>query len=286
MIEFIPEIGMRTYIDEQLEQFGFQYNNSLTTLENLKAVFALQRRIPSVKRRIVIEPPGIQVPKGTEKAYDSIRRKLTLGLSIKPHLSLSTSKYTYNDLLLNSWNIHHLHLSEEPYKKGFFKRTGPVLFCMFFENAVVFIDIMPHGIGYSDVWVNEELIKRLHKYLPESLDQYKMKGITGHNLDSKQRLALQKKHCNYSMRMEDGIVYQLMGIMSNGDSFHDIHRLMHVQRMVDYFSQVIKADEKAFKQSLKIKETESLVLTIAFHENDIKLYAPKQKTIFNINSPQ
>ncbi|WP_183053022.1 hypothetical protein [Salmonella enterica] len=29
MIEFKPEIGMRTYIDEQLEQFGFQFNNGL-----------------------------------------------------------------------------------------------------------------------------------------------------------------------------------------------------------------------------------------------------------------
>ncbi|MFV6493413.1 hypothetical protein ACNPFQ_06940 [Klebsiella pneumoniae] len=286
MIEFKPEIGMRVYIDEQLEQFGFQFNNGLTTLENLKSVFALQRRIPSVKRRIVIELPGIQVPKETEKAYDSIRRKLTLGLSIKPHLSLSTSKYIYNDLLLNYWNIHHLHLSEEPYKKGYFKRTGPVLFCMFFDNAVVLIDIMPHGSGHSDVWVNEKLIKKLHKYLPESIERYKVKGITGHNLDSKQRLALQKSHCNYSLKMEDGTVYQLMGIMSNGDCFHDIHRLMHVQRNIDYFTQVIQADEKAFKQSLEINENDNLTLTIAFYENDIKLYAPEQKTIININTPK
>ncbi|MBS0866353.1 hypothetical protein L1C21_26915 [Klebsiella pneumoniae] len=286
MIEFKPEIGMRVYIDEQLEQFGFQFNNGLTTLENLKTVFALQRRIPSVKRRIVIELPGIQVPKETEKAYDSIRRKLTLGLSIKPHLSLSTSKYIYNDLLLNYWNIHHLHLSEEPYKKGYFKRTGPVLFCMFFDNAVVLIDIMPHGSGHSDVWVNEKLIKKLHKYLPESIERYKVKGITGHDLDSKQRLALQKSHCNYSLKMEDGTVYQLMGIMSNGDCFHDIHRLMHVQRNIDYFTQVIQADEKAFKQSLEINENDNLTLTIAFYENDIKLYAPEQKTIININTPK
>ena len=154
------ENGMRTYIDEQLAQFSFQYDDSLTTIENLKAVFALQRRIPSDKRRLVIELPGIQVPEGTEKAYESIKRKLTLGLTINPHLSLSTTKYIYNDLLLNSWNIHHLHLSEERVKNGFFKRTGPVLFCMFFENAVIFIDIMPHGRGYSDVWVNENLIKK------------------------------------------------------------------------------------------------------------------------------
>ena len=132
MIKFAPENGMRTYIDEQLAQFSFQYDDSLTTIENLKAVFALQRRIPSDKRRLVIELPGIQVPEGTEKAYESIKRKLTLGLTINPHLSLSTTKYIYNDLLLNSWNIHHLHLSEEPFKNGFFKRTGPVLFCMFF----------------------------------------------------------------------------------------------------------------------------------------------------------
>lgn len=250
MIEFNPEIGMRIYIDEQLEKFGFQFNNGLTTLENLKTVFALQRRIPSVKRRIVIELPGIQVPKETEKAYDSIRRKLTLGLSIKPHLSLSTSKYIYNDLLLNYWNIHHLHLSEEPYKKGYFRRTGPVLFCMFFDNAVVLIDIMSHGSGHSDVWVNEKLIKKLHKYLPESIERYKVKGITGHDLDSKQRLALQKSHCNYSLKMEDGTVYQLMGIMSNGDCFHDIHRLMHVQRNIDYFTKVIELNEHSISTSL------------------------------------
>lgn len=55
MIKFTPENGMRTYIDEQLAQFSFQYDDSLTTIENLKAVFALQRRIPSDKRRLVIE---------------------------------------------------------------------------------------------------------------------------------------------------------------------------------------------------------------------------------------
>ncbi|HFT4302039.1 hypothetical protein AAHY20_17080 [Klebsiella quasipneumoniae subsp. similipneumoniae] len=285
MIEFKPEIGMRIYIDEQLEQFGFKFNNGLTTLENLKTVFALQRRIPSVKRRIVIELPGIQVPKETEKAYDSIRRKLTLGLSIKPHLSLSTSKYIYNDLLLNYWNIHHLHLSEEPYKKGYFKRTGPVLFCMFFDNAVVLIDIMPHGSGHSDVWVNEKLIKKLHKYLPESIERYKVKGIRGHNLDSTQRLALQKSHCNYSLKMEDGTVYQLMGIMSNGDCFHDIHRLMHVQRNIDYFTKVIELNEQLISTSLESNPSEKISLTISLHGNQVKLYAIEKRAILELSMP-
>lgn len=286
MISFLPEMGMRTYIDEQLAQFGFQYDDNLTTIENLKIVFALQRRIPSDKRRLVIELPGIEVPEGTEKAYESIKRKLALGLTIKPHLSLSTTKYIYNDLLLNSWNIHHLHLSEEPLKNGFFKRTGPVLFCMFFENAVLFIDIMPHGRGYSDVWVNENLIKKIHKYLPEAIRHFRAKGITGHNLDSKQRLALRNNHCNYAMQMEDGTVYQLMGTMSNGDSFHDICRLMHIQRMIDYYSQVIQLNQTEFKQSLNLKETEKLTLTIAFHENEFKLYANERQTIININAPK
>ncbi|HBR1933503.1 TPA: hypothetical protein L9M55_001455 [Klebsiella quasipneumoniae subsp. similipneumoniae] len=285
MIEFKPEIGMRIYIDEQLEQFGFKFNNGLTTLENLKTVFALQRRIPSVKRRIVIELPGIEVPKETEKAYDSIRRKLTLGLSIKPHLSLSTSKYIYNDLLLNYWNIHHLHLSEEPYKKGYFKRTGPVLFCMFFDNAVVLIDIMPHGSGHSDVWVNEKLIKKLHKYLPESIERYKVKGIRGHNLDSTQRLALQKSHCNYSLKMEDGTVYQLMGIMSNGDCFHDIHRLMHVQRNIDYFTKVIELNEQLISTSLESNPSEKISLTISLHGNQVKLYAIEKRAILELSMP-
>ncbi|MGS4680780.1 hypothetical protein ACKURH_16475 [Enterobacter soli] len=285
MIKFTPENGMRDYIDDELDQFGFSYDDSLTTIENLKAVFALQRRIPNNNKRIVIELPGIEVPKETEMAYESIKRKITLGLSITPHLSLSTSKHIYKDLLLNSWNIHHLHLSEEPFKNGYFKRTGPVLFCMFFDNVVIFIDIFPHGKGYSDVWVNDELIKKLHRYIPETIERYRVNGVRGNQLNSEQRLALRNNHCNYAMQMEDGTVYQLMGIMSNGDNFHDIHRLMHIQRMIDYFTKVIEVDEKAIKDSLGIKDSDDLKLTIAIHENEIKLYVKEQQTIINLNTP-
>ncbi|ELE6319240.1 hypothetical protein RMP33_003460 [Salmonella enterica] len=49
MIEFKPEIGMRTYIDEQLEQFGFQFNNGLTTLEKLKTVLHYKERYQVLK---------------------------------------------------------------------------------------------------------------------------------------------------------------------------------------------------------------------------------------------
>ncbi|MCI1897660.1 MAG: hypothetical protein LKI85_04670 [Enterobacter sp.] len=285
MIKFTPEYGMRDYIDDELEQFGFSYDDSLTTIENLKAVFALQRRIPKNNKRIVIVLPGIEVPKETEKAYESIKRKITLGLSITPHLSLSTSKYIYKDLLLNSWNIHHLHLSEEPFKNGYFKRTGPVLFCMFFDNVVIFIDILPHGKGYSDVWVNDELIKKLHKYIPESIGIYRLNGVRGNQLNSEQRLALRNNHCNYAMQMEDGTVYQLVGIMSNGDNFHDISRLMHIQRKIDYFTQVIELNEHSIRTSLESNPSEKISLTIILHDNQVKLYAIEKRAILELSIP-
>lgn len=79
MIKFTPENGMRTYIDEQLAQFGFQYDDSLTTIENLKAVFALQRRIPSDKRRLVIELQEFKYLKKQKRHMNPSRGNLPLG---------------------------------------------------------------------------------------------------------------------------------------------------------------------------------------------------------------
>lgn len=99
-------------------------------------------------------------------------------------------------------------------------------------------------------------------------------------------MALRNAHCNYAMQMEDGTVYQLFGTMTNGDSFHDVRRLMYIQRMVDYYSQIVQTNQKEIRQSLNLKETESLELTIAFHDNDVKLYANQQNIMININTPK
>ncbi|MDQ1211448.1 hypothetical protein [Pantoea anthophila] len=234
MIDFDPQIGIRDYVNDQLSRFGLNYDDSLDANQNLMNVFSLYRRNPIEKKRSVFELPGIETTEETKNAYESLKTKLSEGLPIKPHLSLSTNNLNYKDLLLNSWNIHHLHLSEEPYKDGFFKRTGPVLFCMFFDDVVILIDIMLHGKGHSDVWVNETLIKKLHKYLPESISQYKIKGILAQKFNAQQLMALRKKHYNNAIRMEDGTVYQLMGIMSDGSNFHDTTLLIKINRRIDY----------------------------------------------------
>jgi len=85
--------------------------------------------------------------------------------------------------------------------------------------------------------------------------------------------------------MEDGTVYQLMGIMSNGDCFHDIHRLMHVQRNIDYFTKVIELNEHSISTSLESNPSEKISLTISLHGNQVKLYAIEKRAILELSMP-
>ena len=69
----------------------------------------------------------------------------------------------------------------------------------------------------------------------------------------------------------------LMGIMSNGDCFHDIHRLIKIQKKRLFHTSNTKRCEKAFKQSLEINENDNLTLTIAFMKMILNCMHQEQK---------
>ncbi|EKZ5661019.1 hypothetical protein REX01_000129 [Klebsiella aerogenes] len=285
MIIFEPEIGIKDYIKDQMVAFGYSYKDSSSYEDDLIKVFSLKRKIPESIPRTIIELPNIAIPNELRAGYDSLKKKITSGESIKGHLSKSIVKTDYNDLLLNSWNIHHLHLSNIPSTSGFFERTGPVLFAIFFKNVAVFIDILSHGIGCSDVWVNTNLIEKLHKYLPQSIANFKLNNIRGESYSPSEMRALRSKHCNFTIQVADGTVYGIMGLMSNGNSFFDIYAVMKIKSRIDYYNQVINQEPDTFKKALNIPIDSELLLTIAMDDNDIMLYAPAYKTAININNP-
>jgi hypothetical protein len=90
-------------------------------------------------------------------ALDHILDALKTGGDVNPHLSedvligyegsvrRAKRKRPDLDLLLNDWNVHHLHLSLAPYRKGLFERTGPLLFVMVGREQASILDIFPHG---------------------------------------------------------------------------------------------------------------------------------------------
>ncbi|MEE9654116.1 hypothetical protein V4836_08085 [Kluyvera ascorbata] len=261
MITFNPEKGIKNYIKNELAKFGHRYNENLRWEENLLVTYSLNRKIPSAIPRAVIELPDIIVPPHLIDGYNSLKRRIIKGSSIRGHLSTTSAKFKFHDLLLNYWNIHHLHLSDVKYNNGFYERTGYVVFCVIYDNAVIIIDIMPHPTAQNDGWFNIELIEKIHLLIPEVIDEFKTSHLTGHILTATERKALHTKHMNYAMRLKDGTVYTLNGVMSNGESFKDTLRLMHLKSNIAYLDSVVRDNISEFEKTLNTTDCE-LTMTV------------------------
>jgi len=58
------------------------------------------------------------------------------------------------DLLLNEWGIHHLHLGQEPGKRGFNARSNELLYIIFGRGVAFVLAVGPHGL-----WTSRDLIE-------------------------------------------------------------------------------------------------------------------------------
>lgn len=99
------------------------------------------------------------------------------GVSNKWHQSRGALSNNNPDLLLNDWGIYHLHLGDTYESDGFCTRTGPVLFCYFDQKSVYFLDILEHGRGHGDVWVNERLLEIMNQNWPRHLERFRLRGL-------------------------------------------------------------------------------------------------------------
>lgn len=281
MITFNPDMGIKEYIKDELKNFGHRYDEKMGWEDNMLITYSLRRKIPSDKRRILIELPNVIVPTHLSKGYNSLKKRIIYGSSIKGHLSTSSAKFKFHDLLLNYWNIHHLHLSDVKYKNGFYERTGYVVFCMIFDNVVIIVDIMPHPTAQNDGWFNIDLIEKIHQFIPEALYEFKTNGLTGHSFTNLERDSLHKSHVNYAMRLSDGTVYYIPGVMSNGHSFKDTMRLIHLKRHIEYLRNVVRDNSEDFEKALDTADCE---LTLTVEKDEYLLCSPKHKTGIRINN--
>lgn len=87
---------------------------------------------------------------------ERILEALKTGGNVNPHRS-EDAQYGYEgsvrrarrrkpdlDLLLNDWNVHHLHLSLAPYTSDFLERTEHLLFVIVGREQAFVLDIFPH----------------------------------------------------------------------------------------------------------------------------------------------
>jgi hypothetical protein len=140
------------------------------------AYFNVFKRLVPVRRRAVHEAPSLVCPAEVQVGYDAVKRKVMAGEDLRPHLSRKLADRDFNDLLLNDWGIHHLHLGTVVEADGFARRTGPVLFARFLVDDAYFIGIPTHGPKASP-WSDLKVLERFSETWPDQMSRYELRGI-------------------------------------------------------------------------------------------------------------
>lgn len=190
----------------------------------------LHRRIQP-RARIVHVADTFECPKDLEAGWEKIRANVKDGEDITVYLSKFITEAERTDAMLNDWGIHHFHLGATM-KKGWAKRTGRLLFARVMPDDFYAIGIYDH-----DSWVDDEIVETLHRNWPETIAQWRMRGVSGEALTQKQREALRGKNANAFFLTSDGTTYGPIGggVVVSG---HNVRAVMEMDRFHDFLERL------------------------------------------------
>jgi len=103
---------------------GYVVNPNLSNRDISITYFNLQRRrIASAPRKVVLSAE-FSCPSTHIAGLELIKTKAANGEDLVPHQSTRLNDPSFDDALLNDWDIHHLHLGTTIQPNGFVERTG------------------------------------------------------------------------------------------------------------------------------------------------------------------
>jgi len=242
----------KDYLDiiyEKLKAVGWQ---GARDDKNIDIRFSnFQRRYVVAKKRKIFISRQLKCPAYLKSAYQAILEKITSGESIVPHLSRYLKDPDYNDLFLNDWGIHHLHLSTDIEDDGFTSRTGPVLLVVFGEDYALIIDVRMHGPENPDLWVQEDILEIIRINWPAWLEPLRLRGmLPAENRSRKDRKKIRRGSVNTFLTLSDGKSYMGpgMGITSAGTSTQATMSADKIRYAIRTFENNLNADPLGYKR--------------------------------------
>lgn len=273
----------KEHVKNELLLLGFSYDENRDVTDNSINLFNLRRRLPKEIPRKVVFSKEFVCPSENKKGLDSLVRKIEKGQCLIPSLSKTISKADYNDATLDDWGIHHFHLGEHEVS-GVIERTKNVAFVIVLDDCALFLQVLAHGKGHSNVWVNTTLIEIIHNNWPNAISHMKTQ-VSGSELTFSERSTLRKKNVNVDIKVADGTVYFSPGggRMSNGASMNDFMNLQIVYRDLDYLEALVAQEAAQIKSKIS-SPTGQLNLRVDF-SNMQKLFVVEEnsKTMLNLN---
>ena len=228
-----------TFFRTELVRLGYNVVDVTDDHELVCGYFGVCRRLIALEPRHILKSKNFSCIPEHRNALAEIEQLILDGGNLSPYLSRRIKKFNYNDLLLNDWGIHHLHLGTEMDPDGFINRTDigrPLLYCRFEGDYAYFIDILPHGN-----WTSQKLITTMHDNWPELLSSFRINGVTKTRLSDEEIKELRKKKINYFIGMDDGTTYSSPGGGNTlaGTNIFDVRANHYYLNWVDRMQQKI-----------------------------------------------
>ena len=141
------------------------------------------------------------------------------GESVLSFLSDRINDSESTDGLLWDYGLHHLHLSRQPGKAGFVKRSGWLLYARVTDDDVYFVDVRAHRDCERLEWVRQEILSILHSNWPDLMEPVRLNGVTGVQITDQQKKEIRRKNVNVAHRIGGHTVMPLgMGVTGDGHS--------------------------------------------------------------------
>ena len=170
------ESHIREAILDYYKRYGlsFDVRASYDTSHALKGyLVSLRKTIMPRKRKVYISRELLQKSNSTDFAawrqrFDELKSWFENGSDIRPYLSEHYRQSTFQDRLLNCWKMHHIHFNPNV------KSGDMLLFAMVFDEAIYFIDVLPHN--KKAVFSTYNLLNIVYDNWKELLTPYEVKG--------------------------------------------------------------------------------------------------------------
>jgi hypothetical protein len=248
---------------------GLKYKDKLSPEDNtIRFLNAYNRRIPEAKPRTVHESRELVIPPQFQQNYEALVALIRSGGDLKPHLSrhiVKRKRPDWNDGLLNSWGIQHLHFQVEG--------TDHLLFCVITHADVYLIQALPH---VEEEWVNTELIQILHDNWPETIARANHSLMKPEVFSTSKRQSLRSFNANFAVTVTDGTVYLPLagGTTASGDSIEDHCSCRKIFDELKFWQETVALNVLAIRSSLHMQAAKKLTVHMAFDNRICCFYEP------------
>lgn len=286
ILEMDLKFDLCSWAYNELVKMGYkevEFENALHLYLNAK-----KRSIPSRPRK-VHKSKEFRCPESYEKALANFENKVVEGKSLIPFLSKKVEEASYNDGLLNDWNIQHFHLTNRFNKEGWAKRSDYEIFAFVTDFDMYFIQIYPHNKPF--LYSQQEMIRIIYENWPNLIEKYRIEGVSSlqEDFSDEEYNSLRAANISTFVDIGEGNVFGLFGGGYNSDGSStevvrtDIYlnnQLKQTQKMIiDNMSVLRNLIEKVSEKDMHNYKVKLLYLK----SNEITMCEINHKVIIQLN---